>query len=353
VRRTLGGGVVWAAVACLVACGGGPAATTPIDTGSTAHTGGTAPAPSSSEDAPTTAIPSTTTPPTTAASITSTSTSIARSGFDPPCTEQEPTRAVPVSDEAILDHLGPIGVEPAIRIALPSGYSTYDGSLQVASSMTSRIPGGLLIAIVANSSGYFPGTMLVAVDHDGHLRWRRCLDERIQTIAAADAADGPEEALALSSSIVDSEQRFSWWSIALDDGRATTTLTDAVDRLDLPVGSAPLASPQNWGGPSVLGPAGAHIVDTDVDRLAVIDLVDMSAEAIPFPPEFDGHPADELQLDTGSHGELLRMGLASDLLHRVPNSVWSGGVWNTDPTVLRAAWPVTAGYGYLPSVDGG
>lgn len=225
----------------------------------------------------------------------------------------------------------------------------FDSSLQPASSMTTRIPSGTLVAVV---SSYFPSTMLVAVDHDGHVRWRRCLGERAQVVASAPANEDPDKALVVTSTFVDDGFEMTWWSISLDDGTPTSTLTDSLDRLDLPDRGAPLATVQSYGGPAVLGPDGAHVVDIDVDRLTAIDLTDMSVAAIPFPPEFDGHPASELQLESGVDGELLRMGLDAGLVRRVPNSVWTGALWSTDAALLRAARPLTAGYGYQPSVDG-
>ena len=347
--------VVMAAAILLVACGGDEADTTPSDATPivTAPAADTIDTAAPSTVAPTTPASSSTEVPATSSSppgSTTTSTAAGRSGFDPPCVEHVPNRTAPVADETVFDRLGPIGVAPSIRIVLPNGYSSFDGSSQASTSKTTRIPGGLLVSIF---SSYFPGTMLVAVDHDGHLRWQRCLDDRVELVAAAPSPATPLEALVLTSTFVDGEFRSTWWSIALDDGSATPTLTGSLARLDLPDAAAPFAALQSYGTPVVFGPDREHVVDVADDRLAVIDLVDMSAEAIRFPPEFDGHPAGELQLESGAGGELLRMGLARDLAHRVPNSVWTGDTWSTDPARLRAAWPTTAGYGYQPPPDGG
>ena len=204
------------------------------------------------------------------------------------------------------------------------------------------------------ASSYFPESMLVAVDHDGHVRWQRCFDDRITSIAAAPASERARRGGGGDLGYVDDEFRMSWRSISLADGLPTSTLTDHLGGLGLPDHVV-----TEWrtgvvvGDPAVFGPDGAHVVDVDVDRLTVVDLSDMSVTAIPLPPEFEGHPAGELQLAIGVDGELLRMGLARDLVHRVPNSVWDGATWSTDPARLRAAWPTTAGYGYQPPADGG
>lgn len=339
--------------ALLMACGSDPADTAPADT----TPAGTAPVVVTTDVATTlapTPTSSTTAAPTTSApprSTTTTSTALGRVGFDPPCVERDPERPTAVVDEATLDRLGPIGVVPAMRLVLPDGYSAFDGSQQDSTSMTTRIPGGMLVVIV---SSYFPESMLMAVDHDGHVRWQRCFDERVVTVAAAPASERPGEAVVVTSSYVDDEFRTSWWSISLDDGLPTSTLTDHLDRLGLPDHAVPAGGLLFVSGdPLVLGPDGAHVVDVDVDRLAVVDLADLAVSAVPLPPEFEGHPAGELQLEIGAGGELLRMGLARDLVHRVPNSMWTGGAWSTDPARLRAAWPTTAGYGYQPSADGG
>lgn len=336
----------------LAACGSDPADTTPIDTAPMDVTTETVPATTSTAPASSTTVAPTTTSTSPATTTTTTSpTAPASGGFDRPCTEREPDRPTRVVDEATLDRLGPIGVAPAVRLVLPDGYSAYDGSRQASTSMTTRIPGGLLVTIV---SSYFPESMLVAVDHDGHLRWQRCLDERVATVAAATAGERPGEAVVVTSSYVDDEFRTSWWSISLDDGMPTSTLTDHLDELGLPDHAVPSGGQLFVAGdPLVMGPDGARVVDVDVDRLTVVDVADMAVSAVPFPPEFDGHPAGELQLDIGAGGELLRMGLARDLAHRVPNSVWTGGTWSTDPARLRAAWPTTAGYGFQPPADGG
>jgi hypothetical protein len=204
-----------------------------------------------------------------------------------------------------------------------------------------RIPGGLLIAVRSSSSGWFPGGWLAAVDLDGAVRWVRCTDEAPAGPIVAPFESNPDRALVGTSRWNDetTSWSYSWDVVSLADGRTLASLDDVVADAGLSGVAAsnrtPLVADR---GVAVFGTTTDHVLDADVDGLLRIDLTTWAAETTTVPPEFDGHPAGELELALGSDGSILRMGWLLDGHLRVPQSVEVDGAWLTDEALRRAVW---------------
>jgi hypothetical protein len=309
----------------------------------------TTPPPETTEAPATT--PASTTPASTSTTSTTTASTTIEVGFDPECSEAEPSRPPVTSDESALDAFGPIGTSPSIEIELPSGHSQRTGELMISSATAARVPGGVLLSVSSNSSGYFPGGMLVAVDHDGTLRWVRCFDQGALSVVVADVSSGPVEALVGISVVADNAlPQYDWSMISLADGKLTRSLADAIEPSGIAAtvaNSIPLVSSAGvviFGGPD-------HVIDVQTDRLVRLDVVEMTATEMRYPPEFDGRPSRELQLQLSADGQqLASMGLTPDNGHVVPKSVVVDGAWTTDPAARRESWPSTADYGFAPDL---
>jgi hypothetical protein len=331
-------------VSLLAACGSDSGRPASVEPEVTPPTTSTTSAPESTAVAETTAA--------TVAATTST-TAPSKVGFDPACTDVEPTRDLASSDEAALDMFGPIGAVPSVEVELPQGHSQRTGELMTTSASSTRVPGGVLLSIGSNSSGYFPGGMLAAVDHDGMLRWVRCFDQGIRSVVVARPDSHPTEALIGTYVPVENAlDSIQWNVISLVDGTVTRSLDDviAASGIDAPLTNViPIAT---GAGIVVLGPDPDHVVDAQSDRLIRLDVGGMTATAVPYPPELDGHPSRDLRLDIGIGGQLLQMSIAADSGLQLPSSVGVDGAWLTKPASLREAWPVRAGYSFFPKADG-
>ncbi len=124
----------------------------------------------------------------TTVEVTTTST-VAVGTWSRPCTEYvRGTPSVPVIDEAALDAFGPLEVEPGLTIELPD-VMISNGWSQLVPSMA-RIDGGVMVSGTAATvgSGYNPpeASIVLAVDHDGSVRWVRCLDSTVSVQAYTD-----------------------------------------------------------------------------------------------------------------------------------------------------------------------
>jgi hypothetical protein len=345
VRRTAhSAGWMVFVVSLLAACGSDSGRPASVEPEVTPPTTSTTSAPESTAVAETTAA--------TVAATTST-TAPSKVGFDPACTDVEPTRDLASSDEAALDVFGPIGTVPSVEVELPQGHSQKTGELMTTSAASTRIPGGVLLNIGSNSSGYFPGGMLAAIDHDGTLRWVHCFDQGIRSVVVAPPDSSPTEALiGTYVPVANALGSIEWNLISLVDGTVTRSLDDVIAASGIDGPSTDVIPIATGAGTVVLGPDPDHVVDAKSDRLLRLDLGAMTATEVPYPPEFDGHPSRDLRLDIGVGGQPLQMTIAPDSGLQLPASVEVDGAWVTKPGSLRKAWPVTAGYSFLPNADG-
>lgn len=328
----------------LVACAsnGGDATTGAISaaTSSSGITEPTATAPVA------TAAPSTTRP---SGAPTTTADQGPTGHYEPAChdqaTEREP--AGPADDPA-LDTLGAVGDHPALEIALPVAVADADGTMSPPTAGEARIPGGLLVTVAGPSTNWFPGGMVAAVDLDGVVRWVRCTTDSLAGAVIAPLDTHPDRML-LGTSRWNAQLEVwtsSWDVVSLADGSTLDSIDGMVDAAgvadDRGASNRTLVLSQD--GVAVFAPDSAHVIDTDIDGLLRVDLDTWTVSTTTLPPEFDGHPAGELQLGLGTDGSLLRMGQLVGPGVGVPQSVEVDGAWVTDEALRRAVWGPTVGY---------
>jgi hypothetical protein len=338
----------WSVIGCfvmctlVVACGSEASTTSPTDTIATSD-------PTSTTEPATTAVASTSAPSTTEPEPTTAPTvpvsAFPTVDFDPACTEREPSRVVPKLDETAFDRFGPIGPEPSIEIVMPSA-SLGGGSQPQPGVRAMRIPGGMLLDFEADANATSAG-MLTAIDHDGRVRWQRCVDEGVWRMIAADASLDPTSALVGIGLFADGSS--AWKVLSLADGRVTGALAD----LDAPSGwtREDLASSGIVGVGHRVAAISPEATTDDVERIAFIDLVTMTVSAMPEPPDTGVGigPFYEFAADD----RLVQLGYSPGAQHPVPTAVLVDGEWSTEPDDLAAARPLLIGYHFddLPEGD--
>ncbi|MFN8023782.1 MAG: hypothetical protein U0Q03_19785 [Acidimicrobiales bacterium] len=268
--------VAVASVGALIAagCGSGGDSSAPTSTGeSTAIVAST-----TSEVPASTAVATTESPATSTTEAAPTTTAAWVPPFEHGCDETSPTRAAPPTyDEAALDRFGPIGVTPAVEIAVP-----YDLADQPSQTWAQRVPGGMLLRISSRQAfGPLPGSMLMVLDFDGVVRWTRCLSGYVQTIVAP-ASAGPDAVVLTSSSgrfPSDAETVF----LSLADGTEVGTLDDALAASDLPDVEVGWTVDPSGDGVAAVRPDTAPGEPIPADTVGLLDLVDLTIDAIPLP----------------------------------------------------------------------
>jgi hypothetical protein len=262
-------------------------------------------------------------------------------GFVPPCTEIEPsdaTSTAPTGDA--FSTFGPIGASPLLSLTLPEGLSEFTPERLPTSASIVRIPGGFLVAIRSNSTGYFPGSMLLAVDDDGSIRWRRCTDT-IATISVADPNTSTDQAV-ITWRNTDSAQP-TWSIVSLVDGTVTTDLADVLERRGL--GPAPTGFAAQAGDILVI-PRTRY--DGAPNDLITLDLTSMEPAVIPAPP-IGGEPTGTRYI--ASDDGLVATGVDSATGWQLPVAVLVDDRWSTDPADLQGAIPVAGGYSFNPDTS--
>lgn len=271
---------LFAAAGAVSGCGSGggdSAATTSAAPDSTAAAATTTEA-AAETTVGTTAVATTEAPSTTGAPST---TAPWTPPFEHGCDETGPTRtAPPTYDEAALDRFGPIGVEPAVEIALP-----YDLTGRPARTGALRVPGGMLLTVRSDQyGGTMPGSMVLVVDHDGVVRWTRCYPGYVQTFAAP-ASDRPDAiVLTTSSGALPSDASTSFVSLA--DGSDVGSLDGLVAESALPTLERGWMIETAGGSVAAVTPMAdptAPAPDTDV--VGLLDLVDMTLDVIAAPED--------------------------------------------------------------------
>jgi len=203
----------------LTACGGdgqaSPSSSSTGSTGSTASTAATSTQATTSQPA-TTAAPGTTQEPITDVSQVDLDAQPATAlSWRSRCADDNRGGAVAtVVSESSLNAFGPISPQPGLTITLPRLTGSI-GIIDPEPTMV-RIAGGIVVAgskVVRNSDGdaAAEGSVVVAVDHDGSVRWMRCLSHPATVSAyTADAVllhmwqgDDTSRAVDLPMSVVD------------------------------------------------------------------------------------------------------------------------------------------------------
>ncbi|HWL41665.1 MAG TPA: hypothetical protein VNQ73_01890 [Ilumatobacter sp.] len=222
----------------------------------------------------------------------------------------------PQPDPADWDELGPIGAAPGLDIALPvidvpAGYSASTASIN-------RVPGGLLVTM--RSGGPGPSkSVLTVVNHDGTIRWRRCLDAGLFVTVPA-----PGLGVVL----------VQFWHV----DTATTWAA-----LDLATGATGAAAERvvhsatySIGGRFVLfGSAQDETIDAN-SRVQILDSATGEWSDAPYPGGAHDHPASEVWLSAYDVDGSLAIGLPGG--DGVPVRVYVDDVWGPfDPASANPA----------------
>lgn len=174
----------------------------PIDSGDTVPVT-VEPAPPSSEPPDTTRDATVTTQPDEPAAVAG--------PWTRECVEElgEPREYGP--DEFVGEPFGPLAPEPGLRILYPDS-AVADGTFSAPVSSVSRIPGGTLIRLT--SAATEQGQIVVVVDDDGSIRWRRCIPDIYGWSSVVDGAAGVAHLQVYPMTTNEQE----WWTFDLATG---------------------------------------------------------------------------------------------------------------------------------------
>ncbi len=199
----------------------------------------------------------------------------------------------------------------------------------------SVIPGGVLVGVYPpngwpTADELLTSSSLVAVDHDGTLRWRRCFDDVVTTtFVVAPAALEPTTAWVVTSAWDDPLQIL---------GVDLTTGADVPFPLDV--------SALDWRGSGgrfmVLGERREVTRILDGAVLTIVDVLDGTTSQIPYPPTAIGQRADSAWItvhDVDPFDD--NFVLVDGYLHPSEvRSVYTDGSWTDDPDVFRELLPL-------------
>jgi hypothetical protein len=177
---------------------------------------------SSTTSAPPAAVETTIAPATTAPLV------------DPSCSEvgAKGTPAPATYAEASFDRFGPLEPTPSLTINVAKG----EGAGAALTPRASRVEGGLLVtarwsSVSATPSA--PGASLdpmpvTAVDHDGTVRWSRCLDGNVTAVIVAAPEHRPANALVSVETTIGGDVSNRWVQLSLRTGTEHTTFATAM-----------------------------------------------------------------------------------------------------------------------------
>jgi hypothetical protein len=273
-------------------------------------------------------------------------------GFRPSCTESQRADQSTVSfDEASLAQLGPLQVEPALRLSLPEGVSKFSPEPQATSVQPVRVPGGVLLNVRSSSNGYFPGSILAIIDDDGTARWVRCLPNLVTQIHVAPASTTPTTAIiAVAVDQVDAPSLSEYRLVSLLDGSTTGTLADHF------AGQGVDAAPDlRTFGPEaatetklLFGLPDGTIIDVARDHLLLVDIPTLTAELLPFPEFSNGTDMlyNGFRLDANGDPYLAGSEGGKDIVLRS----YHDGAWSDGPSPLPLPSSVTVDFELSPSL---
>ena len=311
-----------------------------------------APAPTTDAPAPTvppvtvapvtTAPPPTTVPPTTLPTITlapTTTTAVpvvtGASLWDTECVEVAGAGEIETADPAAFASFVGLGAQPVLEVVL-SGFGNSDAAQVGARALP--IPGGLLVAAYADGAGV-ESTVIAAIDDDGAIRWRRCL-EVDALLNLAPLSDAPEVAWL---EVETAAPPFGRSLLGID--LATGEFRDAPD-------SVTFRSPIGAGRWRILDTRSDTEPVDEQDRILVLDLLDGTVDEVPYPVEVLGQTEVTVGLSiTGEDVPVLGVELDDPAAARV----YVDGAWTGDPDVRARVLPatiVTPFEGGLEYVDG-
>lgn len=291
----------------------------------------TAGAPTTSEQSTVPTSLSTTTVPTSLSTtvpiVTPTTVAVdptSGTGFEPACVETSGGSGT-IDRLAGLDTFGPLGSTPRLTLRLPGYRGEGEGELGDVAVRLARIPGGILVEIVPDSFGGGTGWELVAIDHDGSVRWRRCAPDRWPVdLWVAPAEDGPDMALMRTYD---------------DAGPSTALAFDLATGADVDIaGAGELPALAGSARFVLLGRNDGVRVSLDTDRLQLLDLLDGTVVELPYPERADGQEPFRLIWRVVDADPERPVVLQYDPFGAAVGA-WVDGVWTTDAAQLARYAP--------------
>jgi hypothetical protein len=297
-----------------------------------------------------TTSPSTTSPFTTTAAAAPTTTVLRSNACDEVAVNDVPLPATYA--ETAFDRFGPL--DPAPSLTIKFGHDQTGGPVGVRAT---RIEGGVLIS--ASKSPTLPSKPgdrlpIVAVNHDGTVRWSRCLDGNrdLETVVAA-SEHRPANALVhvLTANEPDYESRFVQVSLATGAEQpafaaamqSVGVTADALARLRVAGFTDRYALFAD--DDAVLGGTYEHIVHYDLVADVAVD-VGVPAELLQEPTSVPCGGG--LQLSLSDSGDVVLTAITTDPIPRAVDSIatgavvarWHAGAWTRQPPALTAAFGV-------------
>lgn len=290
-------------------------------------------------DGPTTTGSSTTTSSsstsTTSSTVTETTEPADVPYWTPTCAEVTGDGGASHSADPALRTFAGLGDAPTLDLVMPQVVTSAGPYGSIAATVP--IPGGVLVGVyppdgwpAADEVLY--SSSLVAVDHDGTIRWRRCFGDDVETrrFAVAPASLGPEVAWVVSGAW---NQPLSVLGVDLRTGADVAFPVEEEVLVGLGV--------RGFGDPRflVLGPRIGDEPISGTERLLVVDTLDGSTTDVPLPRGSFG--------TSGGWVEVIDADPAADdfvLADRAGSTdqvtaVYVDGEWSDDPTHLRDLAP--------------
>lgn len=315
-----------------------PLAACADDAVQTAPTTTLEPAPSTTTITSTSSVPttSTTTPATTTTAVTTSTvapTSTVPGSFpywSVACTERSGDPTARYEFDEALGTFSTLGPAPSLDLVMPEVVTSAGPYGSIAS--TSPIPGGVLVGVYPpdgwpSADEMLTSSSLVAVDHDGGLRWRRCFDD----LHTGGFVVAPAEL----------EPTIAWVVGAAWTEPLQITGVDLATGADVafPIDVAELGERGRGERFLVLGvPIGTRPLAAD-DRLTVVDTLDGAHFDVPVPPSWVGNEGGWVQVvDANPFDDDVVLADGWPSPGEVA-AVFVDGAWSDDPADQRAVLP--------------
>lgn len=339
-RRLVLTGFAVAAMAIGCGSGGGGALPSTIPTSVT-----TAPSPPSTAVATTEATQPNETSTT---KVATTTTSTPPANFCDNIASGSATTPAPYS-EAALDQFGPLESAPSLTIE----FANDSGSGRRGARAT-RVEGGVLVS--ASLSSTVPSTPqdevpIAVVEHDGSVRWSRCLhghSEIRSAVAAPELRPANALVMVLGANAPSYESHFVQLSLAT--GVDVTTFATAMESIGVDAGELGRLAIADVSDRFVLLADNVSVLGGDYRRIVRYDLVDDTAVDVGVPTELQHAPAvgpcsGGLQPSLLASGDVIVDNITTDIVAVAVDSIktgaivarWHDGQWSNETALLADA----------------
>lgn len=298
------------------------------------------PAPASEGPSAESSVPTTVAVPTTAASTPTSTVAVATGGsedlprWSTPCVERLGDASAAAAFDPQLTAFTTLGDAPTLDLRLPIVETSPDqAGWSDPAARTSVVPGGVIVGTYPPSGWPTPdritSSSLVAVDHDGTLRWRRCFDDvESRGFGVAPAALEPTTAWVISEA---SQHPLQILGVDLRTGSEVAFPIDVADQ-------------------QVMGSSDRYLLlglrrDAEQiapdDELTLVDLFDAGTSSIPYPSAMVGRPASDPWFELHDPDPLDDDVVVSmsDWSAGSSRSLFVDGAWRDDGATLRAVVP--------------